>query len=57
MLDDLRNHDATPTDEERAWLEPSALEAALRSAAALMKRATPPFAAASNPVSSPASSR
>jgi hypothetical protein len=33
MLDELRNHDATPTQQERWWLEVSPLHLAVRIAA------------------------
>jgi len=33
MLDDLRNHDATPTDEETAWMTGSVAEMLVRSVA------------------------
>jgi hypothetical protein len=60
MLDDPRNHDPRPTDEEREWMEPSALELLLRSAAALVNRsgrAATSYAGASTPAWKPASSR
>ena len=36
MLDDLRHHDAKPTDEEKAWMLAGAHEMALRSGAVLL---------------------
>ncbi len=32
MLEDLRNHDATPTDEETAWMTGSVTEMLVQSA-------------------------